>query len=135
MNLGVPGAPTDALMRVPLFADLDSNELELLAGAMEERIFAAGETVTSEGSDADGFFVVASGVAEVTVEGQARGTMTAGDVFGEIAMLMGSERTATIRALSELRCWILSPGDFRTIVEGDPTIAWKVMQSMAERLS
>jgi len=129
------GVEINVLMRVPLFAELDKGELALIADAMQERIFAAGEIVTAEGSPADGFYVIDSGDADVTVEGQPRGTMSAGDYFGEIALLMGSERTATIAARSELRCYVLRPGDFRVIVEGDPTIAWKLMQSMAERLS
>jgi ATP-binding cassette subfamily B protein len=60
--------------------------------------------------------------------------MTAGDFFGEIALLMGSDRTATVTAVSSLRCFALTPWDFRTLVEGNPSIAWNVLQSMAARL-
>jgi CRP-like cAMP-binding protein len=123
---------TDVLIRVPLFADLDKSELDLVAGAMRERTFPAGDVVTAEGTAADGFFVIGTGEAEVTVQGESRGAMTAGDYFGEIALIMGSERTATITATSDLHCYDFSPMAFRTIVEGNPTIAWKVMQSMAE---
>ncbi len=129
------GASTDTLVRVPLFADLDQSELQLLADSMRERTFAAGETVTAEGTSADGFFIIEAGEAEVTVNDEPVATMGAGDYFGEIALLMGSERTATITAASDLHCYELSPEDFRVIVEGNPTIAWKVMQSMAERLA
>jgi CRP-like cAMP-binding protein len=79
--------------------------------------------------------VIEAGEAEVTMEGQPRATMTAGDFFGEIALLMGSDRTATVTATSDLRCFALTPSDFRTLVEGNPSIAWKVIQSMAGRLS
>jgi CRP-like cAMP-binding protein len=102
---------------------------------MWKRTFLAGEVVTTEGEPADRFFVVESGEADVTVQGQSRATFTAGDYFGEIALLMGSERTATVTATSDLHCYGLTPADFRVIVEGNATIAWKVMQSMAERLS
>ena len=102
---------------------------------MLERSFEPGEAVATEGEPADGFFVVESGEAEVTAQGQPVATMTAGDYFGEIALLMGSERTATVTPATELRCYCLDPADFRVIVEGNPTIAWKVMQSMAERLA
>jgi CRP-like cAMP-binding protein len=125
----------DVLIRVPLFADLDQGELQLLADAMRQRTFPAGDIVTAEATVADGFFVIESGDADVTVQGEPRGAMTAGDYFGEIALLMGSERTATVTAASDLHCFELSALDFRTIVEGNPTIAWKVMQSMAERLA
>ncbi len=135
MNGAVPTGLADVLSRVPLFGDLNESELQVLADSMSERVFPAGEVVTAEGTAADGFFVIERGDAEVTVLGESRATMTAGDYFGEIALLMGSERTATITATSDLHCYELSPVDFRTIVEGNPGIAWNVMQSMAARLA
>jgi len=131
----VVGAAIDTLRRVPLFADLDLAELQSIADSMHRRIFQAGETVTAEGGAGDGFFVVVSGVGEVTVQGQLRGRVEPGDYFGEIALLQGSDRTATVTATSDLHCYALTPVDFRTVVEGNPSIAWKVIQSMAHRLS
>ena len=131
----VTGAATEALMRVALFADLDEAEVRLLAELAQARTFSAGETVTAEGDVGDGFFVIESGDAEVMVQGQPRGTLTSGDCFGEIAMLMGSERTARITAISDLHCYCITPSDFRAVVEENPSIAWKLYQSMAERLS
>ena len=120
---------------MPLFADLEPAEIDLIAVALQERTFAAGEVVTVEGQRADGFFVIAGGEAEVTVNGQAVRAMSTGDSFGEIALLQGGERTATITAATELRCYGMSPADFRPLVEGNPTIAWKLMGSMTQRLS
>jgi monovalent cation:H+ antiporter-2, CPA2 family len=130
----VNGAST-VLKLAPLLADLDDDEIQVLAGAMQPRTFRPGEVVTAEGSGADGFFVVESGEAGVTVQGESRGSMGPGDCFGEVALLMGSERTATITATSDLHCYALTPADFGEIVEGNPAIAWKFMQSMADRLS
>src|SRR2546421_9585256 len=100
-------APTsvDALKRVSLFSDLGRKELESVADSMRERTFGAGDTVTAEGSGGAGFFVVDEGEADVVVDGQKRGTIKAGDHFGEIALLTGSERTATIVATTQLRCY------------------------------
>jgi CRP/FNR family transcriptional regulator, cyclic AMP receptor protein len=123
------------LAEVPLFADLEPAELDLIAMVMVERTFPAGEVVTVQGQPADGFFVIAGGEADVTVDGRAVRTMSAGDSFGEIALLMGGERTATITASTELRCYGIAPADFRPLVEGNPTLAWKLMGSMTERLS
>jgi voltage-gated potassium channel len=130
----VAGAPIDVLRRVPLFEDLDGGELQSIADSMNEANVPAGAVVTAEGGPGDGFFVIERGEAEVTIEGNPRATMSAGDYFGEIALLLGSNRTATVTATTDLRCWALTPWDFRTLVEGDPSIAWKVMQSMAARL-
>ncbi len=130
----MPGASAETLRRVPLFAGLEAAELQSIADSMHEANVPAGAIVTAEGGPGDGFFVIESGEAEVTIEGQRRSTMTAGDYFGEIALLLGSNRTATVTAITDLRCHALTPWDFRTLVEGDPSIAWKVMQSMAARL-
>jgi CRP/FNR family transcriptional regulator, cyclic AMP receptor protein len=131
----VAGVAVDALSRVPLFEELDPAELQSVADSMHEANVPAGASVTAEGGPGDGFFVIDSGEAEVTVEGQRRATMSAGDYFGEIALLLGSDRTATVTATTNLRCYALTPWDFRTLVEGNPSIAWKVMQSMAARMS
>jgi CRP-like cAMP-binding protein len=130
----VPSAPVETLSRVPLFEELDAAELQSIAGSMHEANVPAGAVVTAEGGPGDGFFVIESGEAEVTIAGEPRATMAAGDYFGEIALLLGSDRTATVTATTDLRCYALTPWDFRALVEGNPSIAWKVMQSMAARL-
>jgi CRP-like cAMP-binding protein len=119
---------------VPLFAGLDDRELSTIAAQMRERTFASGDTVTQEGAGGAGFFIVESGGAEVTVAGDERGTIGPGDYFGEIALLTGSDRTATIVATSDLVCWGMTPWDFRPLVESNSTIAWKLLTAMAEKL-
>src|SRR5579884_191680 len=135
MNAPMAAPSVDMLREVPLFQGLDNKELQSIASSMRERTFKAGETVVEEGSSGAGFFVVENGEAEVTVGGQSRRTIGAGDHFGEIALLTGSDRTATIVATSDLHCYGLTPWDFKPLVESNPEIAWKILQSMAERLS
>jgi CRP/FNR family transcriptional regulator, cyclic AMP receptor protein len=131
----VAGAPVDALRAVPLFEELDASELQSIAGLMHEATVPAGAIVTAEGGPGDGFFVIDSGEAQVSVEGQPRARIGPGDHFGEIALLLGSDRTATVTAITDLHCYALTPWDFRALVEENPSIAWKVMQSMAARMS
>ena len=126
--------PVETLRRVSLFEELDEAELRSIAGSMHEANVPAGAAVTSEGGPGDGFFVIDSGEAEVAIEGEPRATLAAGDYFGEIALLLGSTRTATVTAVTDLRCYALTPWDFRSLVEASPGIAWKVMQAMASRL-
>jgi CRP-like cAMP-binding protein len=133
MNRAVAGVAIDTLRRVPLFEGLDPAELQSIADSMHEANVPAGAVVTAEGGPADGFFVIDDGEAEATVEGQPQATMRPGDYFGEIALLMRSGRTATVTATTDLRCFALTPSDFKTLVEGNLTIAWKVLQSMAAR--
>ena len=134
MNRAVAIPSIDVLQRVPLFAGLERKELESIAASMRERTFPAGETVTQEGAGGAGFFVIEDGHAEVTVQGAPRGRIGPGDYFGEIALLTGSDRTATIVAKSDLHCYGMTPWDFRPLVESNPGIAWKLLQSMAEKL-
>jgi CRP/FNR family cyclic AMP-dependent transcriptional regulator len=133
-NCAVARASTDVLKKVPLFAGLEDRELQEIAAQMRERKFGAGDSVTQEGAGGAGFFVVESGEAAVTVAGEERGTIGAGDYFGEIALLTGSDRTATITAKSDMVCWGMTPWDFRPLVEGNSTIAWKLLTAMADKL-
>ena len=127
-------ASADVLKRVPLFGGLDDRELEQISATMRERRFASGDTVTEEGAGGAGFFIVEEGSADVSVNGQPRGSIGAGDYFGEIALLTGSDRTATIIATSDMVCWGMTPWDFRPLVESNSTIAWKLLTAMADKL-
>ncbi len=127
-------ASVAALKNVPLFAGLDGRELEEIASTMQERRFAAGSTVTQEGASGVGFFVIEDGQAEVSVGGEHRATLGPGDYFGEVALLTGSARTATITATNDLTCYGMTPWDFRPLVESNSAIAWKLLSAMAERL-
>jgi len=122
------------LKKVPLFSGLDDRELEEIAGSMKERRYSAGDTVTEEGAGGAGFFVIEDGAADVSVDGQARGAIGPGDYFGEIALLTGSDRTATITASSDMVCWGMTAWDFRPLVESNSAIAWKLLTAMAEKL-
>jgi CRP/FNR family transcriptional regulator, cyclic AMP receptor protein len=135
MNPDVATPSLETLRRVPLFASLDDKELQSIASSMRERTFQAGQPVVEEGSAGAGFFVVEDGHAKVSVGGDERGGLGPGDYFGEIALLSGSARTATIVATTDLHCYGMTSWDFKPLVESNPEIAWKLLQSMAQRLS
>ena len=124
--------PVDLLQRVPIFQGLDRRELERIAASMKQRTFRAGDTVTSEGQGGVGFFVIEDGKAKVTVGGEDRRTLGAGDYFGEVALLTDRPRTATITAETELRCYGMTSWDFKPLVETHGSIAWKLLQAMAK---
>ncbi|MGH2996672.1 MAG: cyclic nucleotide-binding domain-containing protein [Gaiellaceae bacterium] len=124
----------DLLQRVPLFADLQGRDLESIASGLKEVTFKEGQEVTTEGGGGVGFFVIQDGEASVSVGGQERGKLHAGDYFGEIALIAKSDRTATITADSELRCLGMTSWDFRPLVENNGAIAWKLMQAIAKKL-
>jgi CRP/FNR family transcriptional regulator, cyclic AMP receptor protein len=133
-NSAVARASTDVLKKVPLFSGLDDRELQEIAAQMRERRFSAGDTVTQEGAGGAGFFVVEQGEADVSVAGDARGSIAAGDYFGEIALLTGSDRTATVTAKTDMLCYGMTPWDFKPLVESNSAIAWKLLTAMAQKL-
>jgi MFS family permease len=108
----------DALGRLPVFRRLPAPVLERLADGMAERDAGAGEEIVSQGSPADGYYALAEGSAEVLVDGSRVNTLGPGDGFGEIALLLQTPRTATVRALEATRLWHLERELFLDAVGG-----------------
>jgi CRP/FNR family cyclic AMP-dependent transcriptional regulator len=127
-------APIEALRKVPLFAGFGDRELDRLAREFKERTFPEGATVTREGATGAGFFVVVEGNATVSVGGEPKGTVGPGDYFGEIALIDEGTRSATITAATDLRCYGLTPWEFRPFVEEHPEVAWNLLQTLARRV-
>jgi CRP-like cAMP-binding protein len=125
----------DQLKQVPLFSGLGDKDLKSIAATMRERTFKAGESATQEGQSGVGFFVIESGQASVGVGGREVRKLGPGDYFGEVALLAQSPRSATITAETDLLCWGLTPWDFKPLVEGNASIAWVLLQTLAQRLS
>jgi CRP/FNR family cyclic AMP-dependent transcriptional regulator len=127
----MPTAPAEALRNVPLFKDLDENDLERLSRQMKERTFAEGTAVTTEGDTGAGFFVITDGNATVSVAGEQKATLGPGDHFGEIALIDEGVRSASITAATDLRCFGLTPWEFRPFVEEHPHVAWALLKTLA----
>ena len=127
-------APTELLKRVPIFSELGDAEIERISRSFRDRTFSAGQEVVAEGRGGVGFFVIESGEAAVTVRGEERRTMGPGDYFGEVALIDEGPRTASITAKTDLKCWGLTPWDFRPLVETHADIAWRLLQAFAHRL-
>jgi CRP/FNR family transcriptional regulator, cyclic AMP receptor protein len=130
----VARAPVDVLRNVPLFAGVEDRDLERLAERFQERTFSAGAGVVTEGSTGTSFFVIADGSATVSVGGEERDDLGPGDYFGEIALVDEWVRSASITAASDLRCYFLTPWEFRPFVEEHPQVAWVLLQNLARRL-
>jgi len=128
------GAPVELLRRVPLFADLDDDELAQVALLFKERHFTAGEIVVKEGADGAAFFLIESGEASVTVRGAGRASLGPGDHFGEIALIDEGVRSATIVATTDLVCYGLTLWEFRPLVIANGEIGWKLVQSLSKKL-
>jgi CRP/FNR family cyclic AMP-dependent transcriptional regulator len=122
------------LTKVPLFAGCSQRDLQTISRAVKDVEFPAGTVIAREGDPGVGLFVIAEGTAEVTIGGKKKASLTVGDFFGEIALLDGGPRTATVTATSDVKLLGLTEWTFRGLMEEYPSIALKTLQQMAGRL-
>jgi pyruvate,water dikinase len=127
-------APTVALQNTQLFGEMDRRQVEQVVRLLKKRHFAKGETVIMEGSGGAAFFLIESGEAAVSRRGVHVADCGPGDHFGEIALIDGGPRTATVTATTEMVCYGLTFWEFRPLVERNGAIGWKLLQALAKRL-
>jgi CRP/FNR family cyclic AMP-dependent transcriptional regulator len=125
---------TEHLKRVALFSACTRKELELIAGATTQLRFPAGETLARQGKNGHEFMVIVEGTARVDISGQTLATLGPGDFFGEIALLDGGPRTATVVAETDLVAEVIGQREFAGLVEDSPQLAKKLLVGLARRL-
>jgi len=124
----------DSLRDIPLFADLSDRDRKRLAASMKEMSFAAGDEVVAQGKGGVGFFVILEGRARVTRDGEEVGMLGAGDYFGEMALIDGDDRTASVHADEPLRCAAMTSWIFRPFVKDHPDVAWALLTALVKRV-
>lgn len=124
----------ELIASAPLFADCSKKELRLVAMLADEIDFRPGKVLTREGTPGREFFVLLEGEVEVTRGGKRISTLGAGDFFGELALVSNIPRTATVTAITPVRMLVVSGRDFRRLLHDEPTVATKVLGTMAERM-
>ena len=126
--------PLEALRRIPLFQSVGPRELRSLASSLRDRTVPPGKELTLEGKGGIGFFVISEGEAEVSIGGESRGTLGPGDYFGEMALIDGDTRSATVVAKTDLRCFGMTAWEFGPFVRTHPDVAWEIMRTLVQRL-
>jgi CRP/FNR family transcriptional regulator, cyclic AMP receptor protein len=124
----------ETLGGVPLFRGVKPKELKKLAGRMQERTFAEGDAITTEGKSGVGFFVIEDGNATVSIDGKIVRTLGPGEYFGEIALIDSGPRSATIVASTDLRCRGMTAWEFKPYIEEHPDVAWGLLETLVARL-
>jgi CRP-like cAMP-binding protein len=120
---------------VPMLSSLDRRHLEKLAKDFTERTFPAGTVIVRQGDERGiGFFVIADGEAVVSVDGAEVSRLGPGTHFGAIALIADRLRTATVTAETDLHCYVMTLWDFRSFVQGDAEVAWKLLEQLAGML-
>lgn len=122
------------LKAVPLFAHCNGRQIDFIATQVEEMDFPAGRVLCTEGTHGGDFFILESGAADVTRDGTKIATMKPGDFFGEIALVDGGKRTATVTTSSPSRCFVLGPRQFQNVLHQDVEIIHAVMKALAMRV-
>jgi CRP-like cAMP-binding protein len=122
------------LAGVPLFAGLSKKQLSQVATIADELDFKAGKQLIREGGAGREFFVLLEGSADVTRDGKKLATRSAGDFFGEIALVCDRPRVATVTTTEPSVALVVTESNFRKLVRQSPDIALKVMQAVGERL-
>jgi CRP/FNR family transcriptional regulator, cyclic AMP receptor protein len=124
----------ERLSHVPIFAGCSKKDLQVIAKAARSVRHPAGTVVATEGEPGAGLFVIDQGEADVTIGGKKLNHLGPGDFFGEMALLDGGPRTATVTATSELSLFALTEWVYRGLLTEHPTIALRTLEAMAARL-
>jgi CRP-like cAMP-binding protein len=125
----------ELLRRIPLFEHCSSKELAELATAADEIDLPEGRTLTREGLTGKEFVVLAEGIADVESEGKLVNTLGPGDFFGEISLVTGMPRTATVTTRSPARLVVFTAPAFRSLLGRAPRIRRRVVAAAALRLA
>jgi CRP-like cAMP-binding protein len=130
---------SEALSRLELFATLTDEERRELAAGLKYAPFVRGEAMTRQGAEAHWLYLISKGDAEVrvTVDGSKSServaTLTDGDFFGEMGLMTGAPRSATVIALTDIECYRLDKETFRATLKSRPEIAEDISSILARR--
>ena len=124
---------TSLLRGVDMLHALDDDVLARLAGRIQVLDHEPGAVVLAEGEEGSGMHVLLEGTATVERDGVALGVLGPGDHVGELALLDGRPRLATVRAEADLRTGYLTSEDFLDILEGSPEVALELLVALAGR--
>jgi cAMP-dependent protein kinase regulator len=121
-----------AFMRdVPLFKGLLRSELDRIALVMNPRQVSAGDVLCTEGEPGHEFYLIETGEAIVERGGQTVAKLSTGDYFGELALLDRGPRSATVRATTDGRLYVLHEQAFTAVLNEVPALAQKLLAALA----
>jgi CRP-like cAMP-binding protein len=125
---------TDHLKSISIFSELSSKELKAVAKLMTELDVAEGRELMREGEVGREFMIIRSGTADVRRGGRKIATIGSGDYVGELAVLSGAPRTATVIATSPLVVETLNRREFMSLLDQSPKLAKKILLGAVNRL-
>jgi CRP-like cAMP-binding protein len=122
------------LVACPLFGDLDADGLAAVRDAAVEVDFPAGRTIARQGEIGTGLFIVASGAVRVVRDGQELARLGSGEFFGELSVLDGAPRNASVVAEQPTTCLALATWDAERVMRERPGVALAILRVVVSRL-
>ena len=124
-----------AVQSIPLFAGLSKDDQKVVAQYADEVDVDTGAVLAEEGRLAYEFFAIRSGTADVTLDGRHAAALGPGDFFGEIGLLAGDRRVASVVATSPMSLVVLTGAQLRAIDSRMPGVAERIRGAMAQRIA
>jgi CRP/FNR family cyclic AMP-dependent transcriptional regulator len=122
------------LKGVDLLSGCTKNELRQIASLTTELEAAPGQVLAEQGKPGQEFFILVEGRAKASRNGVVLATLAPTDFFGELALLDGGDRTATVVAETDLRLLVLSRGEFKHLCLSYPSVAHRMLAELGARL-
>jgi CRP/FNR family cyclic AMP-dependent transcriptional regulator len=124
----------NVLRELPLFAGLSKRHLRRIAEIAQESRFSAQSPIVREGTRGETFYVILDGRVSVVRSGRETKRLEAGDFFGEMALLDGGGRSATVQADTDVLVLTIARPAFMKMLETEPSIALEILKELATRL-
>lgn len=124
----------DVLARLPLFAGISPDSLARLADVAGEQEFEQGDYVVRQGQVGTGLYVILEGEAVVLRGFEEVGRLSAGDFFGELAVIDQMPRAASVRAETPLRCLAIAAWDMLKLLDEDRALSRNLIRGLVARL-
>jgi cAMP-dependent protein kinase regulator len=128
-------ALSKAISKNILFAHLDDNERSDIFDAMFPVVHCAGETIIKQGDEGDNFYIIDSGEVAVYVNNELVTSISDGGSFGELALIYGQLRAATVKAKSDVKLWAIDRDTYRRILMGSTIRKRDMYQEFLSKVS
>ncbi len=123
----------NALQRIPFFAELEREDLEGILAIGEEVSFDAGQAIVERGDPGDALYILTGGAAQVDVGGRYH-DLKPGEFFGEMGVIAGRKRMATVKAVEPVRAVRIAADRFQSFALEHPRVALSMLRSLVDRL-
>jgi CRP/FNR family transcriptional regulator, cyclic AMP receptor protein len=124
----------DRIKLVPLFSGFGDKELQRVAAIAKEVEFPAGKVIAKQGETGVGFHMITDGEVSVSVDGVDHATLGSGSFFGEMSLLDGGPRSATVTATTDLKTVSLTSWDFNVLLDQFPELSRTLLIELCQRL-